>query len=845
MMVTMKSPLSSPPASPVSCDGLPLLPPPPPPPPALPFPEDSSIPLPPPPPPSPPPLPLSFLPLPPPPPPPPPSLPLPPLFHSGNAIPPPPLPPPRNIFAGTRSPGGTLLRNGENRRSKLRNFNWDTIPEEKVRGKPNIWTLSNCVDDFQLDVQHMEELFGQKEEQRKMTTRRSFRARYAQEQQSAATTLLDPKRSMNLSILLKQFKKPMPNIVEDIRCGSARAYGADKLGELMKMLPENEELTKLKNFQGDRSRLPEGELFMLLLLDVPRYLWRLESMILKEEFFPQLHSLRSSIETLTEGARELLECDELHVIIRLVLQAGNLMNAGGYAGKAAGFRMASLLKLADTKANKPGMNLMHFVAMEAEKKDKGLLVFPEKLQHIGPASRITLQEVEGDIQYLSQRVHQAKDYMKEEADLRQQMETFLQMAEVELAEVEAFLGRLSDTKMTLMEFFCEDESLFKLEECCSIFKTFCLKFLTAIKENKDRLNAELKRERLEKRRSIATCSTLDKDMQDVELEFLLMRNPRPGPRSRSLRAPKLSPPEARPRTRNPSRSPRPVPQPNKPESPPAQQEPVPAPTEMGSTQAVPNTEDHVEDRCAAPQPPGVPEPPGVSEPPGLLDIAYIAEPIEEESCSPPVDSTEQNPDEVQIQDRSFSSQDSDGALAKLLRRHTINVLPYTEEDRKRLLKSCTVRIRPPPLFLLGRARSVEENAELVEGQLMLGGAISNLHTNEIGEEVACPSPRPDKLGLFGQEMKSWIPDKIQSPRTPKVGAEKHLSRVPAFRYGDTLNRKDYTLTPESGKHLWAKKKRDSQKPSTEGSAIVNFFKRFNDNPGRSPKLRGYEACEKN
>lgn len=36
---------------------------------------------------------------------------------------------------------------------------------------------------------------------------------------------------------------------------------------------------------------------------------------------------------------------------------------GGYAGSAIGFRMASLLKLADTKANKPGMNLMHYVVM--------------------------------------------------------------------------------------------------------------------------------------------------------------------------------------------------------------------------------------------------------------------------------------------------------------------------------------------------------------------------------------------------------------------------------------------------------------------------------------------------
>lgn len=40
-----------------------------------------------------------------------------------------------------------------------------------------------------------------------------------------------------------------------------------------------------------------------------------------------------------------------------------IASQGGYAGNAAGFRISSLLKLADTKANKPGMNLLHFVAM--------------------------------------------------------------------------------------------------------------------------------------------------------------------------------------------------------------------------------------------------------------------------------------------------------------------------------------------------------------------------------------------------------------------------------------------------------------------------------------------------
>ena len=34
---------------------------------------------------------------------------------------------------------------------------------------------------------------------------------------------------------------------------------------------------------------------------------------------------------------------------------------GGYAGDAAGFRLASLNKLTEIRANKPRMNLMHYV----------------------------------------------------------------------------------------------------------------------------------------------------------------------------------------------------------------------------------------------------------------------------------------------------------------------------------------------------------------------------------------------------------------------------------------------------------------------------------------------------
>ncbi|XP_075054563.1 FH2 domain-containing protein 1-like [Mixophyes fleayi] len=464
-------------------------------------------------------------------------------------LPPPPPPPSNNGISFPIAPPAPL-RSGDQRRPKLRNFNWDALPADRVLGGRNLWTCGPQGTSLQIDVTHMEELFGQREETRKPRGPRSFKARPHRGVTEHQVSLLDSKKSMNLGIFLKQFKRPVQVMVEDIRRGVGSNFGAEKLGELQRLLPEKDEVKRLRAFKGDRSQLSDPELFMVLLVELPSFSQRLEVMILKEEFFPQLNSLKQAVEIHTVAATELLRCEELHVIIHLVLKAGNYMNAGGYAGSAMGFRMGSLLKLADTKANKPGMNLMHFVAREVERNNCSLLTFPEKLPHISQASRIVSQEVENDLETLTQRLQSTKEALGYQPDLKHEMAQFLQVAEVELCEVLCSLQGMRDAGRALMDYFCEDESTFRLEEMCLVFTTFCAKFLSAIQENKEREKAEHRKERLEKRRSIASCSSQDKDLQDVELEFLLLRlprrvrtsrGPRPLPRSQSTEVLNSSP----------------------------------------------------------------------------------------------------------------------------------------------------------------------------------------------------------------------------------------------------------------------------------------------------------------
>ncbi|AWO98717.1 putative FH2 domain-containing protein 1-like [Scophthalmus maximus] len=411
----------------------------------------------------------------------------------------------------------------------MRNFNWETLPKHSVVGKHNIWTTDKIDGEYELDTDHMEELFSHKQvqQQLKAQNRQSLRGIPTNAPGGEMVSILSSKRSMNIAIFLKQFKRPVKDMIEDIKSGRSLSFGCGKLRELCKLLPDEGEVKQLVSFKGDHFSLPEADLFMRMLVKVPSYEERLSSLVLKEEFLPLMDEMKGFICTLTAAAQELMESDHLHSVIRLVLKTGNYMNAGSYAGSAIGFRMASLLKLVDTKANKPGMNLMHYVVMQAQKADVALLKFPEQLKHIEAAARINKCDVEAEFGRQVKKVQDANvDTLKQE-DLKAQMENFLKEAEVCLAEIETDFQELQSVSDSVAEYFCEDPEKFKLEECCSIFKSFCEKFMRAMQENKAREMTEVKRrhrDRLQssaKRRSTATCSSRDKEMDGVALESVL------------------------------------------------------------------------------------------------------------------------------------------------------------------------------------------------------------------------------------------------------------------------------------------------------------------------------------
>ncbi|KAJ8918956.1 hypothetical protein NQ315_016858 [Exocentrus adspersus] len=420
----------------------------------------------------------------------------------GPALPPPPPPPP-SIPSPPTEPDVVIEKLPQQEipapKSKMKTINWNKIPNNKVVGKNNIWTQVACSHQHSpmadMDWSEMEGLFCQQaptsaHSSPKLGNRDSAdNVERRMRKDTTEITLLDAKRSLNVNIFLKQFRSSNEDIVQLIRNGEHDEIGTEKLKGLLKILPEVDELDMLKSFNGDFNKLGNAEKFLIQLTNLPNYKLRIESMLLKEEFASNMGYLAPSINSMIIAAQDLMTNKPLQEVLYMILIAGNFLNAGGYAGNAAGVKLSSLQKITDIRANKPNMNLIHFVAIQAEKKNKHLLTFTDNIGVLEDAAKTTVEQLHNEINALDVRIKKVKkqiDLPTTEPEIKDQMVDFLQMAEREVANLQRNLGELDHVRRELSDFFCEDVNSFKLEECFRIFHGFYCKFKQAVSENERR-----------------------------------------------------------------------------------------------------------------------------------------------------------------------------------------------------------------------------------------------------------------------------------------------------------------------------------------------------------------------
>ncbi|VDP02323.1 unnamed protein product [Soboliphyme baturini] len=287
----------------------------------------------------------------------------------GRCVPPPVLPPAPVVEATT------FTHNLPQPRVKVKTFAWNKVPSCKVSSsRNNVWRkAASRFRSLSPDFHMLETLFAQPaattpSEQRHQSllpsnSSGSWVLQRKLRDSSHVVNLLDPKRSLNISIFLKQCHGTIDNFVELIRNCREEDVGLERLRCLMKILPEAEEIATLNAYRGDIEKLGNPEKFFITLMAIPSFKLRTEGMLLKAEFSPTMEYMVQAAETIIAAADEILNNRSLPGLLYLVLLVGNFLNSGCYNGNAVGFRLTSLWKLVEVRANKPNVTLMNYVVL--------------------------------------------------------------------------------------------------------------------------------------------------------------------------------------------------------------------------------------------------------------------------------------------------------------------------------------------------------------------------------------------------------------------------------------------------------------------------------------------------
>lgn len=448
-----------------------------------------------------------------PPPPPPPS---------GAPPPPPPLggppgapPPPLATSKSIENIPGLPKKSNIKPKKKLKHLAWKKIPNTRV--KETIWMQATS--EIELDINEIENLFSAKPVIAPVIKKEEIK--------DQIVSLIEAKRANHVGISLGKMKLEFSEIKMAIIDLDDSKMTVDNLQLLKTFIPTNEEITLIKEFTGEKSRLDKPEQFFLEISDVPHLQSRVEVWVFTRTFEERVLSLFPQIRALTKSFQEFLSSKKLLNLLEIILAIGNYLNAGTFNGGAYGFKLDVLLKLSDTKTAMQ-TNLMNYIITFAERKYPESLEYMSELPNFDTASKIPSERLREEIQHLRKGIKQIYDELEslsgneDERNIPyiERMSKFVDQASKKLKVIDLDMADLEREFKSLAIKFGEDPDLYKWEEFFATMTAFNDSFIKA-KTEVEKERAALVRAINKKQRRLSRNVTLKKEEEAGGLEDVL------------------------------------------------------------------------------------------------------------------------------------------------------------------------------------------------------------------------------------------------------------------------------------------------------------------------------------
>ncbi|XP_071981732.1 protein diaphanous homolog 2 isoform X2 [Engystomops pustulosus] len=466
---------------------------------------------------------------PPPPPPPPPPFgsgiggpPPPPPLPGGGPPPPPPLPgapPPPPLFGGAPPPppfGGiqravpppVVLPFGMKPKkdfkpeTTMKRINWSKVePQELVES--SFWVKANENKfEFPELFSKLSQTFATHQKVKKPMEEEEERKPVMVKKKVKELRVLDSKTAQNLSIFLGSYRmsyEELKNIVLEV---DEERLSESLIQNLIKNLPEQKELNLLSQLKGEYEDLCEPEQFGVVMSTVKMLRPRLNGILFKLTFEEHISNIRPDIIAVTLACEELKKGESFKKMLELVLLVGNYMNSGSRNAKSLGFNISFLCKIRDTKSSDQKSTLLHFLAEVCEERFADILKFPEELEHVESASKVSAQNLKASLDSMDNQIRRLEGDIKNfpktdnaHDKFVEKMNTFAKSAREQCEKLSNMYNNMNKLYNNLGEYFTFDPKAVSVEEFFGDLSSFRSLFLEAVKENNKRREMEEKMKR--------------------------------------------------------------------------------------------------------------------------------------------------------------------------------------------------------------------------------------------------------------------------------------------------------------------------------------------------------------
>uniref|UniRef100_A0A8P4KHZ4 Diaphanous-related formin 2 n=1 Tax=Dicentrarchus labrax TaxID=13489 RepID=A0A8P4KHZ4_DICLA len=324
--------------------------------------------------------------------------------------------------------------------------------------------------------------------------------------------ILDAKTAQNLSIFLGSFRLPYEEIRDIVLEVDEERLSESLIQNLIKNLPEQKELSALAELKGEYEELVESEQFGIVMSSVKLLRPRLNGILFKLTFEEQVNNIRPDIMNVTFACEEVKKSEGFCKLLELVLLVGNYMNAGSRNAQTFGFNISFLCKLRDTKSIGQNTTLLHFLAERCEENHEAILRFPDELEHVDSASKVSAEILKSSLTTMERHIQRLENDIENFPKTDDQQDKFVEKMSISFllwsfSHLYEKLSTMHKNMQKLYEsigsYFAFDPHSVSVEDFFGELANFRILFMEAVKENhkKREMEEKIKRAKLAKEKA--------------------------------------------------------------------------------------------------------------------------------------------------------------------------------------------------------------------------------------------------------------------------------------------------------------------------------------------------------